>query len=192
MLAHYVFLFAEILLLIACGLLVVAIGVGRMESSVGRLRDGLPPGSSAPRWKLPDAHGVSRHTPSALRPQLLLFADRSLKGYPDLVQGLKSLAGSSRQVETLVLTLRGRLDDATMNELGLNLPIVWVKWGLYSRYRIQRIPFALLIGADGTVVARGLVGSAAALTDMLQPLGLIARADGDHGQRTHVVADTSP
>jgi len=165
--ANLLFLLAEVVLLLLCILLVVAVGVGRMESSVGRSQDGHLPGSSAPRWKLRDTEGHWIQTPSELRLQLLLFADRSLKAYPSLVRGLNELQKDLRTVEVLLITLAGRLDEATANELGLTLPIVAVDWSLYSRYRIQRIPFAFLVSPSGVVIARGLVGSGAALMEIL-------------------------
>lgn len=195
--ANLVFLVAEIVILLLCILLVVAVGVGRMESSVGRSEDGHSPGSSAPRWKLRDTKGHWRQTPSKHRPQLLLFADRCLKAYPSLVRCLNEIdedANSDgqpspsplRNVEILLLTLAGRLDEGMAHELGLTLPIVAVDWSLYSRYRIQRIPFAFLVSPSGVVIARSLVGSDAALMEILHRRGPLMPSGQVDRQPTHV------
>lgn len=122
-------------------------------------RDGLRRGSRAPTWSLHDLAGVRRASPSAERLlQLVVFTDHSLKSFPSVVDGIKSLL-SEPDLEILVLLQRQRpLAQSMLELLGLGtLPIVVGSPRLYGRYNVRVTPFVMFVDREGVVRASSLV-----------------------------------
>jgi hypothetical protein len=67
------FLSVALVLIAATVLQIVRTGYARLNSSIGILRDGIPPGKPAPSWSLPDLKGHLRVTPASDHWQLLIF-----------------------------------------------------------------------------------------------------------------------
>jgi len=61
---YILFFFVGVILLLLSLLLILRTGFARLESGIGRARDGFPPGRMLPHWRLPDLTGKIRGTPS--------------------------------------------------------------------------------------------------------------------------------
>src|SRR5436305_14758044 len=96
-----IFLVLELLFIVLALLAIVRTGFARLSSSVGIARDGFPPGKAVPSWSLPDLEGHLRVTPASDHWQLLVFANRSLASFPELVRGMNHLSQSTQELEVL-------------------------------------------------------------------------------------------
>src|SRR5436305_14612815 len=125
------------LMFIALALLaIVRTGFLRLSSSIGIARDGLPPGKAVPSWSVPDLEGYLRVTPAGDHWQLLVFADRSLEAFPELISGIHHLSQHDQELEVLVISRNSNEDcRATAQELDLHVPIVPVDPAFYDRFR---------------------------------------------------------
>src|SRR5579872_6166616 len=97
-------LFVELVLIALASTAIVRIGYMRLDSSIGIARDGLRPGTIAPTWHLLDLIGQMRSTPSGDRWQFLVFTDRTLVAFPELVDALNHLEGFDSDLEVMVLS----------------------------------------------------------------------------------------
>jgi len=124
-------------------------------------RDGLARGVLAPRWSLTDSAGAAHASPPAAPLQLIMFADHSLRSFPSVVAGLRALRESCGQEDlTIVIVTRGpgHAAERVLPELGLaGIPVLHGSPRLYARYNVRVMPFAVLVGRDGTVRASSLV-----------------------------------
>lgn len=138
----------------------IALGVGRLTTSVGIHRDGYPPGTRAPQWSHVDTEGQRHQVPSGGKWQLLLFADHSLRGFPTLIGGLHAFLETVKEVELLILPGGNpRLTTAVLEIFRLHVPVIPVSSDFYYRHRVRVMPFGLLVDPEGVIRATGLVNS---------------------------------
>lgn len=154
-----VFLLVAALMCVAAVLAVLAISHVEMSGSQAIERDGMRPGSRAPRWALADSSGVLHHSPPQVPLQLIVFASHSLKSFPSVVDGLRMLVGESEDLE-IVLLLREPNDiaKAILEMLGLDsIPVLTGTASLYGRYNVRVGPWLIFVDSTGRVRASSLV-----------------------------------
>jgi hypothetical protein len=123
------------------------------------LRTGFPPGKAVPSWSLPDLEGHLRVTPAGDHWQLLVFVDRSLEAFPELISGIHHLSQQNQELEGLVLSRNSSEDcRATALKLDLHVPIVPVDPAFYDRFRVRVMPFLFFLDPRGIVRWVGLAG----------------------------------
>jgi hypothetical protein len=109
-------------------LALAGLGFMRLESRFGLEHEGLKLGQNAPTWQHFDAEGNVFRSPSQRHWQLLLFANHSLRSFPELVMGINQFARTFRDIEVLIVS---RQDAAsclsTRQQLDLHVPILPVK-----------------------------------------------------------------
>lgn len=172
------FLMLEVVLTALVLLAMVRIGFARLESSIGIARDGLPPGKSAPSWRLLDLEGRLRVTPASDHWQFLIFAEHSLASFPNLVAGMNHLAVTVQELEVLILSRESReFCEAMARALDLTVPIVQVDQALYDKFRVRVMPFAFLLDSGGIVRWVSLVNTGQQLSHAWN----IIRATADSG-----------
>jgi len=148
---------------VLCGAAVLAmLGVGQLSlSGAGAIeRDGLVRGQRAPRWSLPDQAGTLHSSPSARPLQLIVFADHSLRSFPSVVAGLRSLQDAAGQELEIVIVTRGDAGPSAplLSQLGLaGVPVLSGSPRLYAGYNVRVMPFAIFVDAAGLVRASSLV-----------------------------------
>ena len=154
------FLSIELVLVAMALLAIVRNGFVRLNSSIGIARDGFPPGKIVPSWNLPDLEGHLRVTPAANHWQLLIFANRSLVAFPDLITEMHRLAQTIQELEVLVLSNEDKEQNrVTAQGLDLQVPMVSVDQSFYDRYRVRVMPFAFFLDSHGIVQWVGLVSA---------------------------------
>ena len=146
------------------GVLALArIGLLRLESPLGIVRDGLPAGAPAPEWRRADTDGGLREVPAG-RWQLLLFADHSLREFPEVAAALDALLERTPELEAIIVTGRHpELATETARALGLEVPVVGVDSDFYWRHNVRVMPFVLVVDPHGRVRAGGLPNDEARL-----------------------------
>ena len=157
------------LLVVLTVVALVGIGIVRLESPLGVLRDGLQVGERVPRWALRDLDGVERRSPSG-RWQLLVFADHSLREFDGFADALNRLQDSTPELE-IVLLSRGHPDltDYILRKvLDLRVPIVQVGEAFYRRFDVRVMPFLYFIDPNGVVRAPAIVNQESTLLRMWQ------------------------
>jgi hypothetical protein len=93
-----------------------------------------------------------RVTPASDHWQLLVFANKSLEAFPELINGMHNLAYYAQELEVLVMSQDSKEDCRTMAmELDLQVPIVPVDPAFYDRYRVRVMPFAFFLDPRGIV-----------------------------------------
>jgi hypothetical protein len=152
---------------VACGLaacLAAALGLLaiahiRLSGPEAIERDGLVPGSAAPRWALADSAGTVRTSPPALPLQLVVFADHSLKSFPSVAEGLRELLAGREPVEVVLLTKQPNpLARPVLDELGLGaVAVLTGSPALYAAYNVRVGPFLMFVDSAGRVRASSLV-----------------------------------
>lgn len=146
---------------ILCAAAVLAIlGAGQLglTGTDALARDGLARGQRAPAWTLPGQDGRLRHSPPASGLQFIVFADHSLRSFPSVVAGLRALLADD-DIEILVLT-RGTAGHAAraIAVLGLgDAAVVDGSAGLYAKYNVRVMPFAVVVDQAARVRASSLV-----------------------------------
>jgi hypothetical protein len=139
------------------------LGIGQiaLSGSDAIERDGLARGQRALSWSLTDSAGNEQHSPPAAGPQLVMFADHSLKSFPAVVAGLRELRDREPAADLdIVVVTRGPAAGAAsvLSELGLaDLPVVAGSARLYSSYNVRVMPYAIFVGSDGLVRGSSLV-----------------------------------
>jgi hypothetical protein len=137
----------------------------RLNSSIGIARDGLPAGKVAPCWQLPDLEGHVHLTPGGDHWQLLIFINQALAAFPDLVTGMHQLASLFQELEVVILSPESTEECVqTVQQLGLQVPVVPIDASLYDRFRVRVMPFAFFLDPDGIVRWVGLVNTEAQLS----------------------------
>lgn len=141
-------------------LAIMRTGLARLGSAVGIARDGFPPGTAAPSWSLPDLEGHLRVTPAGDHWQLLVFANRALVAFPELVAGMHHIAREAQDLEVVILSDEDQISsEITAEGLDLQIPIVAVDQAFYQRYRVRVMPFAFFLDPAGIVRWVGLVNA---------------------------------
>src|SRR5215470_7547509 len=86
-------IFVVIAAILCAAALLALLGVGLLALSgpAALERDGLARGQAAPAWSLRDATGTWYASPPGAPLQLVIFADHSLRSFPEVVAGLRSL-----------------------------------------------------------------------------------------------------
>jgi hypothetical protein len=159
MISAVVFTGVAILLCAAAVLAIFGVTHVAMSSPTAIEHDGLHRGLAAPAWSLPDASGRILRSPPDKPFQLIVFTDHSLKSFPSVVEGLKTLASEAAHPEIIVLL---REDNAAaagvLRLLGLgDLPVVTGTPSLYGRYNVRVTPFVIFADSAGRVRASSLV-----------------------------------
>ncbi|HSZ49045.1 MAG TPA: hypothetical protein VK823_27165 [Streptosporangiaceae bacterium] len=177
MIAAVAFTAAAAALCVAAVLALLGVAQARLSGSEALQRDGLAPGTRAPRWSLPDQDGNERTSPPAERRlQLVVFADHSLKSFPSVVDGLRELLAEGDEVEIVLLLRRPNAVAAPLlRELGLaGITVLTGSPGLYARYNVRVGPFLIFIDSAGLVRASSLVNYAWQVAKLRQLAGLPA------------------
>lgn len=149
---------------IACAAAVLALlGIGQLAlSGPGAIaRDGLVRGQPALAWSLPDAGGTLHCSPPGRAFQLIVFGDHSLRSFPSVVAGLRSLRDDPASADLeIVIVAAGdaRLSQPALTTLGLDgIPVLTGSRALYASYNVRVMPFAIVVDAVGLVRASSLV-----------------------------------
>jgi len=187
------------LLVVLTVVALVGIGIVRLESPLGVLRDGLQLGERAPRWALRDLDGVERRSPSG-RWQLLVFADHSLREFHGFADALNRLQESSPELEILLLRhelsiLRRQVgrprfetnDRVLLAAFSRTLPrrsVVHVDEAFYRRFDVRVMPFLYFVDADGVIRAPAIVNQEGTLLRMWQLAQARAAEAGAAGRST--------
>lgn len=154
------FLVLELVFIALVLLAIVRTGLARLGSAVGIARDGFPPGKMVPAWSLPDIEGHLRLTPTGNHWQLLVFVNRALVAFPELVEGMHSLAQAARELEIVILSNEDKQYNlVTAEGLNLQIPIVSVDTAFYESFRVRVMPFAFFLDPRGSVRWVGLVST---------------------------------
>lgn len=155
----FLFICVALLLIVATILVVISTGIGRLESSIGIISDGIPIGRAAPSWNLSDLQGVFQRTPTHDKWQFLIFADRSLGGFLPVIAGMHALSVEDN-LQVLQLSRDSQEFCAAMARgLDLQVPVVPVEDTFYDQFRVRVMPFGFLIDPTGVVRWRGLVSA---------------------------------
>ncbi len=154
--AVFIGLLAALILL--GGLALTRLGLLRLESPLGVIRDGFPPGRLAPAWRLPDLSGHPSGTPHGRHWQILIFCDHALVEFPGLVAGVKRVTSASDGVDGLLIT-KGVVEATTIatSTMGLNWPIVEVDDAFYQKYNVRVMPFVFVIDPSGVVQGSAVI-----------------------------------
>jgi hypothetical protein len=153
---------------------VIRVGFARLDSFIGIWGDGISPGRQAPGWLMTDLKGVRRGTPSGSTWQVLVFADHSLRNYPDLLVGLDRLAAFEDELEIVILPRPGseHATEEVLTQGEQSVPIVPSSPTLYNDYRVRVMPFVFVLDPNGIVRSSGVPGFEATLVGMLREAGL--------------------
>ncbi len=155
-----IFLGVELVFLALVFLAIIRTGFARLGSSIGIARDGFPPGKVVPAWSLPDIDGRLHVTPAGDHWQLLVFANRALVGFPELIEGMHAISKTVEDLEVLVLSSEDQEHNiVTAQGLDLQVPIVTVDQSFYDRFRVRVMPFAFFLDPRGIVRWVGLVST---------------------------------
>jgi hypothetical protein len=155
------FIVASVLLLL-CLLLVLQSGILRLESRMGRARDGFPPGTELPHWSLPDLTGQIHRTPSKKHCQLLIFTTHALGAFPRLVELIEHLNVTEKKLEIIILSSAPKdICEAMGRGLDLHVPVVRVDMSFYRRFRVRVMPFAFIVDSSGIIHWVGIASARA-------------------------------
>jgi hypothetical protein len=161
------FLAATATLILLGILAVVGLGFVEHESTVGILRDGIPRGQTVPPSTLPDTAGTQRRVPSEGSWQLLVFGDHSLKEFPGLVDGLRSLISAEPDLEVLLLPRGGEAVTAMTLEITrifeLHVAVVPTSQRFYQECNVRVMPFVMFVDSFGVSRAQGMVNDPSSL-----------------------------
>lgn len=165
-------------------LAIVRTGFIRLSSSIGIGRDGFPPGKAAPSWSLPDLEGHLRVTPAGDHWQLLVFANRSLATFPELISGMHHVSQNAQELEVLLISQDSPADCRdSAEELNLQVPIVPVDPAFYDRFRVRVMPFVFFLDPRGIVRWVGLVNTETQLIHAWR----IAQVPLEHNESSKVI-----
>jgi len=134
------------------------------------MEGGPKAGAAAPAFALTDLHG----RPAAVgggrgRTQLLFFLSPTCPVCKKLLPILRSIAADERRTTDVLLASDGEhaehLAFYTREKLAPFRYVLSAELGL--AYRIGRLPYAVVIGPDGTLAARGLVNNREQIESLL-------------------------
>jgi peroxiredoxin len=140
-------------------------------------RDGLPAGSRAPRFTLPDLAGTERSLDEFIGDTrvLLVFSDPDCGPCQALSPELRRIHElHARNGMAIVMVSRGDVgaNRAKAEEYGLTFPVLIQRgWQVSRRYAMFATPIAYLINGDGTIAKDVAVGREAILS-LITPLQL--------------------
>lgn len=152
------FFVLSFILLIALIIIIIRVGISRLESAIGIMGDGIPVGNVTPNWNLPDIYGITQHTPSSSSQwQFLIFCDYGLAAFPSVIEGIRTLS-QEKDLQVLLITIAS-LDvcRAMARGLRLTIPVVSVDDDFYQQFRVRVMPFGYLVDSSGVVQWKGLV-----------------------------------
>ena len=131
----------------------------RLSGPEAIARDGLAPGTRAPRWELNDHAGTVRASPPLCPLQLIVFADHALKSFPSVIAGLRELLAADDAVEIVLLLRRpSAIAAPLLRELGLGeVAVVTGSAALHARYNVRVGPFLIFVDSAGMVRSSSLV-----------------------------------
>jgi methylamine dehydrogenase accessory protein MauD len=167
-LVSYVVLWLVVLVLVVLVILLYRqLGIMYLGSAEGVSRDGLEPGSHAPDFSLTDQYGnLQRSVDYRGRPLLLLFGSPHCGPCKVLLPELHEWAVEHSEVGVVWLNLASPEENARYaSETGATLPMIahTPGDGLVERFKVRVTPFVFFLDEQGTVRARGLANTGAAL-----------------------------
>jgi len=154
------------IIVIGEGLLIVLLyrqlGILYLGSAEGVSRDGLPVGTAAPDFHLPDLDGQVRSL-SSLRGRNvpLLFGSPHCEPCRRLLPGLQEFAAHAGR-DFQVLWLNQATPEETRHfqaEMGAALAMLSYQDGVNDAYRVRVTPFLFMLDAAGVIRAKGLVNT---------------------------------
>ena len=144
-------------------------GVSRFSRSTERsrlVRDGLPAGTTAPSWSLPDLEGRTVSLSDFLgAPLLLVFSDPECRPCQTLAPRLQRIHRRGT-APSIVMISRGDLEANRRKaaEHDLSFPIVRQRhWEVSRAYGMFATPIGYLIDSEGSLASRAAVGAEAVL-----------------------------
>jgi methylamine dehydrogenase accessory protein MauD len=186
-LVSYIVLWLVVLALIVLVILLYRqLGIMYLGSAEGVSRDGLEPGAQAPDFSLPDQYGnLQRSVDYRGRPLLLLFGSPHCGPCKVLLPELHAWAADHPAVGVVWLNLASPEENARYaSDTGATLPMLahTPGDGLVERFKVRVTPFLFFLDEQGTVRARGLANTRAAL-DMYYRQLLAAQGQAPPMQR---------
>lgn len=157
-----------VLLILLSLVALLRIGVARLESSIGVLRDGLPVGSWSPRWSGEACSGDRVTIPRLGAWQVVMFASHGLVQFPTLISAMNDIDSRDSAEVTCISPFPRELCEAANQALGLKVPVVCNQPQVYELFRVRVRPFVFIIGPDGRVAWQGLVNTGDQLLHMLR------------------------
>jgi hypothetical protein len=147
--------------LLAVALLyLVALGAGRLDSRIGRMRDGFRPGTRIPPFNVIDSHGVQHSCPSGTSHQILLFVHHAVRSFPTVTTAIEAIRDRDLRLEVLLFTISAaNITQAALDGIGLSVPVIVVQERFYTRYRVRQMPYCIIADADGRLLSSGNASS---------------------------------
>lgn len=146
--------------------LFVHLGTAQLRSPEAIAHDGPRPGRRAPAVDVTTIDGAPLIVPAGRR-QILVFADHSLIDFEELLALLRS-GDRADLPEVVVLGAHDQTSAELLSGLDLAVPTALVPHAIYGQYRVRVMPYAVVVGADGKVVTRGLVNTPFRLRHLAQ------------------------
>jgi hypothetical protein len=169
-----------------CTLAFLGIGIVRLDSRLGVLRDGLAIGARAPLSAL-ESIAAPQETERWL---LLLFADHSLREFPSVVDGIRELANEP----ALEIVMLSRPDPAIVqffvDAMDIPVRVVHVDDRVYQEFNVRVMPFVQLVDPNRIVREGGLVNRSTTLVQMWRVASLDQRSA--HLNSSMLIADQAP
>jgi peroxiredoxin len=133
-----------------------ALALSSPNGSAAGAEEGLPLGSPAPEFELPDLSGGTRSLGSLRslgKPILLLFTDPECGPCNALLPEVGRWQEEHAHKLTLALISRGELEDnrRQADEHGLTNVVLQADWEVSKAYRVRGTPSAVLVLADNSV-----------------------------------------
>lgn len=133
--------------------------MGRSGAEPLYLPQSLKIGATAPTFEVQTYEGkIFAYRPPRTRPLLLLFVRTSCPICQDIVPGLKTLH-RAEDLDLLVVAEGDEIEkhDAFAAKLGRHGILYAVSSELFLLYRVTSVPFAVGVGTNGAVRAKGVV-----------------------------------
>lgn len=126
-------------------------------------------GEAAPRLRLTTLQGEPLTVGEGGSGQLFFFLSTTCPVCKKLLPALRTLAAAERDSWQIVLASDGDVEEhrAFWQREKLGLPYV-LSEELGRRFQIRRLPYAVVIGPDGTVRAKGLVNNREQIESLLR------------------------
>jgi hypothetical protein len=162
MIVAIAFILTALVLCVLASAAILGITHVEMSGSKGIERDGLHRGVPAPNWSLVDSSGREVRSPPIRGLQLIIFADHSLKSFPSVVEGLRTLPRGTSELEVVVLLrTQNAIAQPVLRLLGLDgIPVVTGTSSLYGRYNVRVMPWLMFVDSAGRVRSSSIVNHA--------------------------------
>jgi hypothetical protein len=180
----YIFVLLATLAIATSGLALLHVGSMRLESPIGRQRDGLRRGRSAPTLELNTTLG-HRAVPSGGW-QVLVFCHHALAEFPDLIEGLREMGQGGFDADVIILS---RADPQRHDLAGLtghSIAIAHVAATVYARFNVHVVPFISILDPYGRVQVSGVINRRSTLLRMWKEAIRLSHANMPHHIRTIV------